>query len=133
MAKQETNKDSGTRSPIDLAASCRKGRDVVSDSGSKLVPIVKLQAGRARKLLAEADIVIAVDAETDEEEVVHGHHEWELATATGQEAYWQVLRVKLDLKSDDLEWLVDAVETVDSGDADDHDDGSEGDEELEDG
>jgi hypothetical protein len=104
----------------------------VSDSSSRTVPIGKLQTGRARKLLAEADIVIAVDTSTDEEEVVHGHHEWELATATGQEEYWNVLRVKLDLKSDDLEWLVDTVETVDGGDADEDDDEAEGDEELDD-
>ena len=105
----------------------------MSDSGSEMVPIQKLKAGRGRKLLAGADIVIAVDTSTYEEEVVLGHHEWELATATGQQAYWEVLRVELDLKSDHLEWLVDAVETLDSGDADEHGDDSEGDEELDDG
>jgi hypothetical protein len=102
----------------------------VSDFNSATVSIRKLQAGDTTALLAEADVVIAVDAATAEEEVVYGRDEWELASETGLEEDLVVLRVELDLESGDLQWLVDAIEAIRSGQADEYGDDFEEDEEL---
>lgn len=87
-----------------------------SDFGSTTVSIDDLRAGHADDLLAEADVVIAIDASTHEEEVVHGRDEWELASATGHDDDLVVLRVELDMEAGDFEWLVDAIEAMESGD-----------------
>jgi hypothetical protein len=64
--------------------------------------------------------------------VVHGHDEWELASATGHDEDLVVLRVELDMEAGDFEWLVDAIETMESGDAFEEDDDSADDEEDDD-
>ena len=90
----------------------------MSDSDGETVSIDDLRAGDAEDSLAEADVVIAVDATSDEEEVVYGRHEWDIASASGREADLMVLRVELDLEAGDLEWLVEMVEAIKSGEAD---------------
>lgn len=104
----------------------------MSDLGGTTVSIDDLRAGHAGDLLAEADVVIAVDATTAEEEVVHGRHEWELASATAHEEDLIVLRVELDMDSGDVEWLVDAIEAIESGDTYEQANDVENDEENED-
>jgi hypothetical protein len=84
--------------------------------GTTTVTIDDVRSGHARDLLAETDVVIAVDVSTREEEVVYGRHEWELACDTGHEEDLIVLRVELDMETGDLEWLVDAMEETESGD-----------------
>jgi len=102
-----------------------------SDFGSTTMSIDDLRAGHADDLLADADVVIAIDASTHEEEVVHGRDEWELASATGHDEDLVVLRVELDMEAGDFEWLVDAIEAIDSDDtreeADDIEDDDEAD------
>jgi hypothetical protein len=93
-----------------------------SDFGSSTVSIDDLRAGRADDLLAEADVVIAVDVSTHAEEVVRGHQEREIASETGHEEDLVVLRVELDVEADDLEWLVDAIEAMESGETEEHGD-----------
>ncbi len=105
---------------------------MVSDFGSTTISIDGVRAGHASDLLAEADVVIAVDVSAREEEVVHGRHEWELASETGHEEDLVVLRVELDVGSGDLEWLVDAIEAIESGEAYEHVDDLENDEEDDD-
>jgi hypothetical protein len=100
-----------------------------SDFDSTTIAIDDLRAGHADDLLAEADVVIAIDASTSEEEVVHGREEWELASATGLDEDLVVLRVELDMEAGDFEWLVDAIEAIESGDAEEHGDDLDGDEE----
>ena len=92
----------------------------MSDLDGTTISIDDLRAGNAGDVLAEADVVIAVDASSAEEEVVYGHHEWDLASATGHEDDLVVLRVELDMEGDDLDWLVDTVEAVDSDRIDGH-------------
>jgi hypothetical protein len=101
----------------------------VSEFGTTTVSIDDLRAGQAGDLLAEADVVIAVDANTREEEVIHGRQEWELASETGHEEDLVLLRVELDADSGDLEWLIDAIEGIESGEAYEHGDDLENDEE----
>ena len=45
-----------------------RGQITVSDLGGTIVTIDDLRAGHASDLLAEADVVIAVDATTDEDD-----------------------------------------------------------------
>lgn len=102
---------------------------MVSGFGSTTVSIDNLHAGHTSDLLAEADVVIAVDVGTHEEEAVYGRHGWELASQTGHEEDLLVLRVELDVESGDLEWLVEAIET---GETDEHRDDLENNEEDDD-
>jgi hypothetical protein len=74
------------------------------------ISIDDLRAGDTGDLLAEADVIIAVDASSNEEEVVYGRHEWELASETGHEEDLVVLRVELEMEEGDLEWLVETIE-----------------------
>jgi hypothetical protein len=90
----------------------------VSDFGATTVSIDDLRAGHADDLLAEADVVIAIDANTHEEEVVHGRDEWELASATGHDEDLVVLRVELDMEAGDFEWLIDALEAIEGSQTD---------------
>lgn len=87
----------------------------MSDLDGTTISIDDLRAGNVGGVLAEADVVIAVDPSSDEEEVVYGRQEWDLALATGHEEDLVVLHVELDMESSDLEWLVDTVEAVESG------------------
>jgi hypothetical protein len=82
--------------------------------GGNTVSVEELRAGRAHDWFAEAEVVIAVDTRTGEEEVVDGLDEWELASEAGSEEDVAVLRVELDMESGDLEWLLDAIETLES-------------------
>jgi hypothetical protein len=101
----------------------------MSDLGSTTVSIDDLRTGDASDLLAEADVVIAVDASTHEEEVVRGRHEWALAAETEREEELVVLRVELDMEAGDLEWLIDAIEALESGEAEEQRDDLEDDKE----
>lgn len=103
-----------------------------SDFGSTTVSIDDLRAGHADDLLAEANVVIAIDATTHEEEVVHGRDEWELASATGHDEDLVVLRVELDMEAGDFEWLVDAIEAMESGETNEEGDDRDSDEEDDD-
>jgi hypothetical protein len=103
-----------------------------SDFDSTTVSIEDLRAGHAEDLLAEADVVIAIDATTHEEEVVHGREEWELASATGHDEELVVLRVELDMNAGDFEWLVDAIEAIEGGETNEEGDDLDGDEEDDD-
>ena len=94
----------------------------MSEFGSTTVSIDDLRAARADDLLAEADVVIAIDASTHEEEVVHGRQEWELACATEHDEDLVVLRVELDMEAGDFEWLVDAIEAMENSRMEEHDD-----------
>ena len=97
----------------------------MSDLDSTTISIEELQAGRGRDLLAEADVVIAVDASSQEEEVVHGRDELEQAIVAGHEAALVVLYVELDMELDDQDWLIEAIqngeddEPKEDGDLDD--------------
>jgi hypothetical protein len=86
--------------------------------------IEDLQAGDCRDLLTQADVVIAVDATAREEEVVSGRYEWQLANRTGQQAYLTVLRVELDMESDDLDWLSEILASIEAGNVEGDDDQS---------
>jgi len=94
----------------------------VTDYDSINIAVQDLQAGQPGELLAEADVVIAVDASSGDEEVLYGEYEWRLATQTGQEGYLTVIRVELDLESDDPDWLVEALEMVKRGQPESSDD-----------
>jgi hypothetical protein len=100
----------------------------MADFGSTTVSIDDLRAGHVTDCLTDADVVIAVDVSTHEEEVVRGQLEWERASDTGQEEDLVVLRVELDADSGDLEWLVDAVEAIECGDVDASEEDGEDDE-----
>ena len=92
----------------------------MSDFDSTTIPVEELQAGRARDLLAEADVVIAVDAGSQEEEVVHGHDKLERAIAAGHEDALVVLRVELDMELDDQDWLIEAIQGGEDDEDDEH-------------
>ena len=96
----------------------------MSDFDCTTMSIEDLQAGDSRDLLTQADVIIAVDATAGEEEVVSGRYEWKLANRTGQQAYLTVLRVELDMESDDLDWLSEALASIEAGDAEGDDGGS---------
>lgn len=95
---------------------------MISDFGGTTVYIDDLRSGYAGDLLAEADVIIAVDVSTHEKEVVYGRHAWERASGTGREEDLVVLWVELDVGSGDLEWLVDAIEAIESGETDEDED-----------
>ena len=76
-----------------------------------------LRAGFGKELLADAEVIIAVDADS-QEEVLHGKWDWELAVGTGHEAELSVVRVELEA-SDDIGELREMIETARSGAADD--------------
>jgi hypothetical protein len=79
------------------------------------VSVEDLQTYRAESLLAEADVIIAVDAATREEEIVCGQEEWEESLASPHDQDLTVLRVELDMETRDLEWLMDAIEAIQRG------------------
>jgi len=76
-----------------------------------------LRAGFGKELLAEAEVVVAVDADS-QEEVLHGKWDWELAVRTGHGAELSVVRVELEA-SDDVEELREMIEAAQSGANDD--------------
>ncbi len=90
----------------------------MSDFDGTTVLIQDLQGGRAHDALAEADVVIAVDAATGQEEVVFGREEWQRAVDVGQGEELEFLRVELDAESDDLDWLLDAIDAIVEGPVD---------------
>ncbi len=90
----------------------------MSDLDGTTISIDDLRSGHAGDVLAEADVVFAVDENAGEEEVVYGRHEWELATATGHEEDLVVVRVELDMEAGELEWLVDKIEALVTGEMD---------------
>ena len=100
----------------------------MSDLDSTTISIDELQAGHGRDLLAEADLVIAVDASSQEKEVVHGRDKLERAIVAGCEDALVVLRVELDMELDDQDWLIEAIQ---SGE-DDEDDEPKEDDDLDD-
>jgi hypothetical protein len=102
----------------------------VSDFESTTITIDDVRAGDASDLLAQADVVIAVDvAMEEEEEVILGSDEWELASDTGQWDHLVVVRVELEMHSGDLEWLIDLIDAMNTRelgtDLDDVDDDDE--------
>lgn len=101
----------------------------MNDLGDISVSIDDLRTGNPGDLLGEADVIIALDANTREEEIVRGRHEWEIATATGHEEDLTVVRVELDMEAGDLEWLLDAVEAIESDEMDDRGDSFDADDE----
>lgn len=102
----------------------------MSDFDCTTISIEDLQASNPRDLLTEADVVIAVDASAREEAVVSGRYEWELANRTGQQAYLTVLRVELDMESDDLDWLSEILAAIEAGNSEGDEDESGEDERL---
>ena len=94
----------------------------MSDFDSTTASIQDLKWGLARDVLAQADVVIAVDAATDSEEVVYGRDEWQRAVDIGNERDLEVVRVELDLESDDPDWLLDAIDAIIRGQADESED-----------
>ena len=82
-----------------------------------------MRADQTTDLLADADVVIAVDVGTGEQEIVQGCRQWDLALEAGREEDLVILRVELDADSDDLEWLLSAIEAIGSGETDDNGDG----------
>ena len=75
------------------------------------IPIEDLRGNRGMRLLASADVVIAVD-ENQHEDVVLGQDELETAVAAGDDELLVVLKVEIDSDLDDFEWLVAAVGRV---------------------
>ncbi len=100
----------------------------MSDLESTTISIEELQAGHGRDLLAEADVVIAVDASSQEKEVVYGRDELERAIKTGREHELVVLCVELDMELDDQDWLIEAIQSSE----DDEDDEPKEDDDLDD-
>jgi hypothetical protein len=74
------------------------------------VPIEDLQDGSRLQLLAEADVVIAVDAVTRDEDVVFQRAPGGSAHPVEAESGRTVIRVELDMESDDVDWLVEAID-----------------------
>lgn len=87
---------------------------------STTISIQDLQRGNMRDVLADADVIIAVDENTAEEEVVAGREEWEKLSPSGAEGL-SVVRVELDMEADDVEWLSDLAERIKGGDMSDDD------------
>jgi hypothetical protein len=61
------------------------------------------------ELLAEADVITAVDLESGDEEAVYGRWAWESAMNRGREVQLTVVRVELDAM-DDVEELKELVD-----------------------
>jgi hypothetical protein len=74
------------------------------------IAIDDLQDGSKIELLTDADVVIAVDAVTREEDVVYGHPIAERADRAEFKPGITVIRVELDMESDDLDWLAEAID-----------------------
>ncbi|MGD8451917.1 MAG: hypothetical protein PVJ57_08870 [Phycisphaerae bacterium] len=104
----------------------------MSNFDGATISIDELRGRECRELLAEADVVIAIDAATHDEEVVYGRHEWDLATAASEEDELVVLRVELDMEAGDLEWLVEMIEAVESGELDEPDDDLDAEDDVDD-
>ena len=98
----------------------------MSDFEHETISMDDLRAGFGKDLLAEAEVIIAVDADL-KEEVLHGKWDWELAVGTGHEAELSVVRVELEA-SDDADELKEMVEAAQSGADDDDEEPTDDDE-----
>ncbi|MGD2108872.1 MAG: hypothetical protein PVI86_05710 [Phycisphaerae bacterium] len=92
----------------------------MSDYAHETISMDDLRAGFGKELLDEAEVIIAVDADS-QEEVLHGKWDWELAIAVGHESELSVVRVELEV-SDDVDELKEMIETVQSAGADEEED-----------
>ena len=79
------------------------------------ISLEDLQSGDTRRLLAEADVVVAVDVRTGEEEAILGGEEWDRARETAREDELAVLRIELDTESDDPDTLAEVIEEFQPG------------------
>jgi len=108
---------------------------VVDYFGSTTISIQDLQEGDVQDLLEDANVIVAVDTSTQQEEVVKGEDLLDEAVEAAQLEDLVVLRVKLDMESDELEWLIKAIESLggrereEYGADEGHDSGAELDEE----
>lgn len=82
-----------------------------------------LRAGFGIDLLADAEVIIAVDADA-QEEAIYGEPEWEIAVNSGQEAELAVVRVELEA-SEDAEELREMIAAAQSDAQDDDEDDDE--------
>jgi hypothetical protein len=76
----------------------------------EIISMDDLQSGFGKDLLAEADVIIAVDADA-QEEPLFGKWDWELAAGTAHEAQLSVVRIELEV-SDDVDELKEIIDTV---------------------
>ncbi|MGD2109401.1 MAG: hypothetical protein PVI86_08405 [Phycisphaerae bacterium] len=76
------------------------------------ISIKDLRAGSGQEVLTEAEVIIAVDADA-QEEVLRGKWDWELAVGTGHEAELSVVRVELET-SDDVNELREMLRAAQS-------------------
>jgi hypothetical protein len=84
----------------------------MSGFDSTTVSVADVRLGHANDLLAQADVVIAVDTGSHDEEVVLGRHAWELASDSGHDEDLVVLRVELDMDAGDVEWLAELIAAI---------------------
>jgi len=85
----------------------------MNDFEHETVSMDDLRAGLGQEILEEAEVIIAVDADSHEE-VVHGETDWQLAVATGQAAELWVVRIELDAL-DDVDELLEMIAAARSG------------------
>ncbi|MCO6436596.1 MAG: hypothetical protein J5J06_05865 [Phycisphaerae bacterium] len=78
-----------------------------------IISMEELRAGFGKDLLAEAEVVIAVDADS-REEVLHGKWDWEIAAGTAHETDLSVVRVELEA-ADDVDELKEMIEVAQTG------------------
>jgi hypothetical protein len=89
----------------------------MSEFGHETVSIDDLRAGFGKELLTEAEVIIAVDADA-QEEVLRGKWDWELAVGVGHEAELSVVRVELE-GSDEVDELREMLTAAQSETDDD--------------
>ena len=80
----------------------------MSNVEHKTVSMDDLRAGVGTELLAEAEVIVAIDADW-RKEFLRGKWDWEIAVRTGHEEELKVVRVELE-SSDELEELGEMIE-----------------------
>jgi len=82
----------------------------MTNSEHESISMDDLKVGVGKELLAEAEVILAVDGEM-EEEVLYGKWDWELAVGTGHDLGLTVVRVEID-DADDIGDLKNLIESL---------------------
>jgi|GEM_PF-2061140 len=88
----------------------KNGRYAMTNSEHESISMDDLKVGVGKELLAEAEVILAVDGEM-EEEVLYGKWDWELAVGTGHDLGLTVVRVEID-DADDIGDLKNLIESL---------------------
>ncbi len=87
----------------------------MDDFGNATISIDDVRSGYASDLLLEANVIIATDPTSNEEEVVFGIHDWEKVENGGIQDDLAILRVEVNAAANDIAVLLAIIHTIHSG------------------